>query len=66
MEVAISTDAGSSYGSYSAEANGGSIPGVTQGANLDNYRLKYKPSLATTDAEKTPILQRVLLAVQSQ
>jgi hypothetical protein len=55
IQTALSTDGGSTYGSYQACTNGGAIPGIS-GANLANARLKIKENLSTSDTATTPVL----------
>lgn len=64
VEVALSTDGGNSWGSWTPVSNGGTIPGIASSADLTDYRLKYKATLASTAPGKTPVLRRVLIEVQ--
>lgn len=66
MEVALSADGGSSWGSYQSVTNGGTIPGIAASADLSDYRLKYRATLTSSDTGKTPRLNQVLVEVESQ
>lgn len=65
VKAAISTDGGSSYSSFQPCTNGGSIPGLTQGMDVSNARLKVQEDLATSDGTKTPQLQSLTIEVGS-
>jgi len=56
VETALSTDGGTTYGSYSEATSGSSIPGISAGTNLSNAKLKIKETLSTTDTSVTPQL----------
>lgn len=63
VETALSTDGGSTYGSYSEATSGGSIPGITSATDLSNARLKIRETLSTTDTSKTPQLHSLNLYI---
>ncbi len=65
VKVALSTDGGSTYGSFQTCANGSAIPGLTQGMDILNARLKVQEDLATSDGTKTPQLQSLIIDVGS-
>ncbi len=65
VKAAVSTDGGSSYSSFQPCTNGGSIPGLTQGMDVSNARLKVQEDLATSDGTKTPQLQSLTIEVGS-
>lgn len=54
--IALSTDGGTNYSSFTSVTKGGSIPGITQTTDLSNARLKVKFDLSTTSELATPFL----------
>ncbi|MGI6125226.1 MAG: discoidin domain-containing protein, partial [Acetivibrionales bacterium] len=65
IKAAISTDGGSTYGSWQACTSGQAIPGLTQGMDISNARLKVQEELTTSDGTKTPQLQELTIDVGS-
>jgi hypothetical protein len=63
VKAAISTDGGSTYGSWQACTSGQAIPGLTQRMDISNARLKVQEDLATSDGAKTPQLQSLTIDV---
>lgn len=63
VKAAISTDGGSNYGAWQTCTNGQAIPGLTQGMDISNARLKVQEDLATSDGTKTPQLQSLTIYV---
>lgn len=65
MEAAVSTDSGSTFGAYAACTQGGAIPGLSPLQSLSAVRLKFRLTLATTDATVTPSVSVMTLSIQS-
>jgi hypothetical protein len=65
VKAAISTDGGSTYGSFQTCTSGQTIPGLTQGMDISSARLKVQEDLATSDGTKTPQLQELTIDVGS-
>lgn len=65
VETRLSTDGGSNWGAWSSVTNGGSIPGITSGLDLTNYRLQTRVTLSTSDASVTPQLHDISIRVYS-
>jgi len=65
VKAAVSTDGGSTYGSWQACTSGQAIPGLTQGMDISNARLKVQEDLGTSDGTVTPQLQSLTIEVGS-
>lgn len=65
VKAALSTDGGSTYGDWQTCTNGDAIPGLTQGIDISNARLKVQEDLGTADGTKTPQLQSLSIEVNS-
>ncbi len=63
VETRLSDDEGVSWGYWQAATSGGSIPGLTEGLSLTDYRLQTRATLATTDVDATPRLHSISLVV---
>lgn len=65
IKAALSTDGGGNYGAFQACTSGSSIPGLTQGFDVSNARLKIQEEESTSDGTKTPQLQALSFEVNS-
>ncbi len=63
VQTSLSTDGGIAYGNWQTATNGGVIPGLTQGQNLEGVRLKWRALLSTNDGYATPILHEVAIKI---
>jgi len=61
IEVRISTDGGSTWGSWTAKNTGDSF--ITAGTDISNYRFQWRANLSTTDTSATPTLADVTISV---
>jgi hypothetical protein len=66
IETALSTDGGTTWGTWQAATNGGSIPGITAGMDLSTAQLKCRQTLSTTDTSVTPQLHSLTITVREQ
>jgi len=65
VKAAVSTDGGTTYGSFQNCTSGSAVPGLTQGMDISNARLKVQEDLGTSDDTKTPQLQSLSIEVNS-
>lgn len=65
VQAAISTNNGTSYGSFAACTNGGSIPGITSAMSLTSVLIKIQITLTTTLASATPDFQDITISVNN-
>ena len=60
----LSTDNGSTWGSWQTASNGGSINGISNLTYMDSYRIKFRQNFSTSDKTKTPVLQNLSLYIE--
>ena len=59
VQTALSTDGGTTYGSWQTATSGAAIPGLAAGADVSNTKMKWKAALGTNDTAVTPKLHDV-------
>ncbi|MEW6183374.1 MAG: discoidin domain-containing protein [Bacillota bacterium] len=63
VETKLSTDGGTTYGSWQTAVNGGTISGITAATDLNNARLQYRVTLSSSDAMVSPLLYDITLSI---
>ncbi len=64
VETNLSLDGGISWQGWQPCTNGGQINGVSEGLDLNNAKLKYRVTLATSDPLVTPKFNDISLSIQ--
>lgn len=65
IEIALSTDAGTTWGAWQSCTSGQALPGIAKGTDLADVQIKVRESFTTADTTKTAQLQNLQIKVLS-
>ena len=63
IEIALSTDGGTTWGAWQTCTNGQSVPGISNLSSLQNVQLKIRETLTTTNVHATPELLDLTISI---
>lgn len=63
IEIAVSTDNGTTWGEWQVCTNGSAVPGISELGSLANVQLKIRETLTTDNAHATPELLDLTISI---
>lgn len=66
VEYQISTNGGTTWGAWTTITDQTSISGLTQGTNLNNYKIQFRQTLTTTDITALPEISNFKVNINSE
>ncbi len=66
VEVAVSTDNGTTWGDWTTIPNGASLPGFSKGLDVTDYRVRYRVKLSTTNLTVAPSVSQIKISIISR